>query len=190
MQEIAVLRARGNHLTNTAPAVNYVPKQKSLELETLKWKYSMQENPINFTALYDSIENDFNRELCISLMRVLFEFGHAEALFALAEWSLLGKYDIELTTEEAVAALEKAANAGHEDAARNLGIMYEFGEHFPKNYPKAFELYLIAAFRGCTDSLEDVGRMITEKIVNITSETIAKIAFSEFDRVETEKSES
>ena len=82
--------------------------------------------------------------------------GHLVAQYGLA--CMLSE-DGELGQAKARTWLQNAADAGHLDSQNNMGVMLQYGEGGLVDFPRAQELYEVAAARNDADGMRNLGLM-------------------------------
>jgi tetratricopeptide (TPR) repeat protein len=113
-------------------------------------------HPHDATASVSGVEMDELRknagatvEYCRQAVEAHPEIAHYQALLARANYAA-ERY------EEALALYRKAAGAGDTRAMVSLGLMFETGDHTPKDPKAAYALYVKAAERGSPDGALDL----------------------------------
>lgn len=119
-----------------------------------------------YKALHLAEQESYDYREVLQLLNESILLGNKKASYALATWYLNG-FHVRKNYKRAFSLLKDAVEGGNEngftlykDALLDIAICYELGNGVDKDLHKAFQYYILAAFSGETQALEEISRCL------------------------------
>ena len=119
-----------------------------------------------YAALHLAEKEYYNHKDVIRILEESVNLGNKKAAYALASWYLNG-YHVRKNYRKAFKLLQIAVKNGSEngfvqykDALYDIAVCYEMGHGTTKDTKLAFSHYLMSAFNGDTQAIEEVSRCL------------------------------